>query len=235
VISSIPLQNIPDNINELLALSEERYLRLMSILRYEAKDLQDLLDYALHEAILLTKSKLGYIYFYSEATKQFTINSWSKDVMQECTITNPQTVYEMEKTGLWGEVVRQRKSIIINDFQAPNPLKKGYPEGHAPLTCFLTIPIFDHQEIIAVVGLANKETAYTEEDLKQLELFMAAVWLIVEQKKLEATLEDKTKELEKINKYMVGRELKMVELKKELERLTYNISQPPQNITAQDN
>ena len=62
--------------------------------------------------------------------------------MKECGVLNPQTIYELDKTGIWGEVVRQRKEIIVNDFLAYHPLKKGYPEGHAPLYRFLSIPIF---------------------------------------------------------------------------------------------
>lgn len=41
-----------------------------------------------------------------------------------------------------GEAVRQGKPIILNDFQKEHALKKGYPEGHAPLNKFMTIPIF---------------------------------------------------------------------------------------------
>jgi GAF domain-containing protein len=191
----------------------------MRTLKYEASNIQDLLDFALQEAIGLTKSKIGYIYFYSELTKKFTLNSWSREVMNECKIQNPQTEYELEKTGIWGEAVRQRKSVILNDFTTPNALRKGYPEGHAPLSRFLTIPVFLHQEIVAVVGLANKETDYDLEDIKQLELFMAAVWLIVEKKKLEDDFKSKTEELAKMNTFMVGRELKMMELKERMEKL----------------
>ena len=52
-----------------------------------------------------------------------------------------QTVYDLDKTGIWGEAVRQGKPIILNDFQKEHALKKGYPEGHAPLNKFMTIPI----------------------------------------------------------------------------------------------
>jgi GAF domain-containing protein len=177
-------------------LSEDRFQRLMRILKYEAKDLQDFLDFTLNEAIDLSKSKIGYIYHYSESAKQFTLNSWSREVMQECTIRDPQIIYDLDKTGIWGEAVRQRKPIILNDYQAPHPLKKGYPEGHSLLSRFLTVPVFDQKEIVAVVGLANKAAEYTEEDIKQLELFMAAAWLIVKQKKAQHLLNERFKELQ---------------------------------------
>jgi len=160
----------------------ERMRRLVNILHYNTEDNQQFLDYALSEAIELTHSRLGYIYFYNEAEQQFTLNTWSKEVMKECTIQDPQTIYQLEKTGLWGEAVRQRKTIIENDFYKPNPLKKGYPEGHAPLKKFLTVPIFDEGKIVAVIGVANKETDYDESDALQLSLLMDSVWKIVDRR-----------------------------------------------------
>lgn len=46
--------------------------------------------------------------------------------MPACTVANPSTIYKLEKTGIWGEAVRQRRPIMVNDFDAPEPLKKGY-------------------------------------------------------------------------------------------------------------
>ena len=90
--------------------------------------------------------------------------------MEECRVMEPETIYELEKTGIWGEGVRQRKPIMINDFHAENPLKKGHPDGHVSLQKFLTIPVFSGNRIVAVVGVANKETDYTESDIDQLTL-----------------------------------------------------------------
>ncbi|HSQ78662.1 MAG TPA: GAF domain-containing protein, partial [Nitrospirota bacterium] len=147
-----------------------------------------LLDFALDEAIALSGSKFGYLYFYHEDTQDFILHAWSKDVMAECTIANPQTDYKLEKTGIWGEVVRQRKPIIVNDFSAPNPLKKGYPEGHAPLIRFFSVPVFSEGRIVAVVGFANRSAEYTDRDVSQMTLLMDSVWKIVERKKAEEKL-----------------------------------------------
>ncbi len=165
---------------EQIHLNETRLKSLLNIMQYRTNTTQEFLDYALNEVIKLTQSKIGYIYFYHEDRRQFVLNTWSKDVMKECTITNPQTCYELEKTGVWGEAVRQRKSIILNDFQADHPLKKGYPEGHAPLTRFLTIPVFKEDQIVAVVAVANKTSDYDETDVLQLSLFMDSVWKSVD-------------------------------------------------------
>jgi PAS domain S-box-containing protein len=168
--------------------SETRLQSLLDIWQFTSYDLRDLFDKALDHAIRLTASKLGYIFYYDEKTRQLTLNSWSKEAMRECLITEPQTVYDLDKTGVWGEAVRQRKPIVLNDYTKPDPLKKGYPEGHVRLKRFLTIPVFDGDKIVAVIGVANKEDAYNESDIRQLTLLMEAVWVISDHRRMQAEL-----------------------------------------------
>ncbi len=155
---------------------ERRLGCLERLARLQAATLRELLDQALEESLTLTGSTLGYIYWYDEVRKEFTLHSWSTAVMSACSITNLQRVYQLEKTGVWGEAVRQRRPIMLNDFAAPHPHKKGFPEGHAALTRFLTVPVEVDGRIVAVVGAANKADPYDDEDVRQLRLFMDAVW-----------------------------------------------------------
>jgi len=172
-----------------LALNEQRLQALLEISQYQATDLQEMLDFALAKVLQITGSQFGYIYHYHEDRQEFVLNTWSNGVMPACSVTDPQTIYQLDKTGIWGEAVRQRRTILINDFSADNPLKKGYPEGHVPLDRFLTVPVFDlDRKIVAVVGVANKELPYTEQDVQQLELMMAEVWRIVKRLELEQKL-----------------------------------------------
>ena len=172
-----------------LAKNEQRLQALLEISHYQAADIQALLDFALEKVIQITDSKIGYIYHYHEEQQEFVLNTWSKEVMPACTVANPTTTYKLDKTGFWGEAVRQRKTIMTNDFDAPDDLKKGYPEGHVHLSRFLTVPIFGNdQKIVAVVGVANKEQPYSEQDVQQLELMMSEVWRIVTRLELETKL-----------------------------------------------
>ena len=175
---------------EQIRLNETRLMSLLEIMQHRSKTVQEFLDYALDEAIKLTQSKIGYIYLYHEDSRQFILNTWSKEVMHECTVANPQTCYELEKTGIWGEAVRQRKPIILNDFQEAHPLKKGYPEGHAHLNKFMTVPVFKDDAIVAVVGVANKSKDYDEADVLQLTLLMDVIWKSVDIKMGEEKLRE---------------------------------------------
>jgi PAS domain S-box-containing protein len=167
---------------------EVRLKSLVNILQYDSVSIQEFLDHALDEAIKLTASKIGYIYFYDAERQEFVLNSWSREVMKECTIQEKQTIYSLDKTGIWGEAVRQNKPIVVNDFQGPNQLKKGYPEGHVELFKFLTVPIHQNNRIVALAAVANKETDYDETDVLQMTVLLEAVWKTVEAKMAEENL-----------------------------------------------
>jgi PAS domain S-box-containing protein len=168
--------------------NEDRLRSIVAILQDRPGTVGEFLDHALDEAIKLTESKIGYIYFYNQDRRELTLNSWSKDVMDQCTIVDPQTCYELDNTGIWGEAVRQRQAVIVNDFQAGHPLKKGYPAGHAPLFKFMTVPVFRNDRIVAVVGVANKEEDYDQTDALQLTLLMDVVWKSVDIRRGETAL-----------------------------------------------
>jgi hypothetical protein len=140
---------------------------MVDILQHPSESLQDFLNYSLDQSVALTRSEMGYIYHYSEERREFVLNTWSRQVMDACRVANPPSVYALEATGIWGEAVRQRKPILVNDFHAANPLRKGLPEGHVRLDRFMTLPVFKEDEIVGVVGLANKAEDYTETDVLQ--------------------------------------------------------------------
>jgi PAS domain S-box-containing protein len=173
---------------EAIKLNEARLAGLLRISQYQAESIQELLNYALEEAIALTASKMGFIYLFDDNSQQLTLNTWSSEVKWESTITDPQTIYRLEDIGIWGEAVRQGRPMVVNDFLASHPLQEGYPAGQAPHK-FLTIPVFANKRIVAVVGVAKKAADYDEADVLQLTLMMDAVWKIVERRQAEEELQ----------------------------------------------
>ncbi|MHC9538262.1 MAG: PAS domain S-box protein [Vulcanimicrobiota bacterium] len=182
-----------------ILLHNRRLQILLSLAQMKDTEMQAILNQALEYVLQLTRSTVGYIYHYNESEKQFVLNSWSKDVMKECTIIDPQTVYQLDKTGIWGEAVRQQKPIMVNDFQADNPLKKGYPEGHVCLKRFLTVPVFSDGIIVAVIGVGNKIEPYDDMDIVQLELLGESVWSISRMKDDERKIRQYALELKELN------------------------------------
>lgn len=165
---------------ERIKLNEARLHSLYEISQHKFEDEQDLLNFALEQAVKLTGSKVGHLRQYDETEEVFRLIAYSHKVMDECKVTGRSTVRKLEETGLWGEAVRQRKAIAVNDYNAPNPFKKGQPAGHVELLRYLTVPVFYADKIVAVVGVANKESDYNDTDILQLSLLMEAAWRIIE-------------------------------------------------------
>jgi len=193
------LQQAKEAQREEIKRNETRLNSILNILQHSSDSVREFLDYTLEEAIKLTGSKIGYILHYIENKQEFIINTWSKGAMQECSMDYKPTVFYLNQTGIWGEVVRQRNPIIINDYQTPNPLKKGCPEGHAHIQRFLEIPVYSDNRIVAVVAVANKESEYDQTDILQLSLLMDSVWKVVNMKKMEEELININQQLQKSN------------------------------------
>ena len=170
---------------EAIQKDEARMEALLRISKYEAESIQVFLDYSLEEVVRITSSKIGYIYFLNEDTKELSLNSWSKDLMKEGTAEQLLTLYSLDEAGFWGEAVRQRKPIVNNDFQAPHPPKNGRSEGYTALYRFVSCPVIFNDRIVAVVGVANKESDYTDSDVRQMILMMDTVWKYTEHRKTE--------------------------------------------------
>ena len=181
-----------------LRLDESRLEVLLEFSQMAEATLQEITDFALEQTVRLTGSTIGYLAFVDETETVLTMHSWSKTAMTECAIADGPIVYPLESTGLWGEALRQRKPIITNDYPSPNPLKKGYPDGHIRLTRHMNIPVFDGERIVAVAGVANKQEPFDESDVRQLTLLMQGMWRLLERKRADEELKKHRDRLEEL-------------------------------------
>lgn len=63
----------------------------------------------------------------------------------------------------------------------------------------MDIPIYDGSKIVALVGVGNKRTDYTDFDVKQLELLFEDMWKVILRKELRDALKLFSKDFEKAN------------------------------------
>jgi GAF domain-containing protein len=196
--------------------------------------LQEITDFALEEAVRLTQSTMGYLAFLNEDESVLTMHSWSKSAMAECAIQDKPILYPVESTGLWGEAVRQRRPVFTNDYATANPLKKGYPQGHVAVKRHMNVPVFDGSRIVVVAGVGNKNEEYDKGDADQLILLMESMWRMIERQRAEEALRQNVEELrasnnelKRFNRAMIDRELRMIELKQELNELCLQAGLPP--------
>jgi len=171
-----------------MSLDEARLDSLLRISNFTYGTIHNLLEFVLEEAIQLTASKMGFIFFYSPEKKELTLSNWSKEAMKECAVASYPKIFKLDELGLLAEPIRHMKPIMLNDYSAGHPAKKGYPSGHMAITRFLSVPIVFEKKPVAIIGVANKADEYDSADVRQLELMMNAAWRTVEQKKAEIEL-----------------------------------------------
>jgi len=176
------------NSEEALRLNESRLEALWRLSQMTGASIRQISDFALEEGVRLTKSNIGFVGFMDEKESVLTIQSWSKTVMEQCAVGDKPIEYPLKTAGLWGEAIRQRQPIITNDYEAPNPYKKGYPQGHVPIKRNLNLPVFDGERIVAVAGVANKDEAYDESDVRHLTLLMNSMWSLLKRQRAEEAM-----------------------------------------------
>jgi len=166
----------------------ERAKALLHISQMSGEPDDEIARFALGKVLELTGSPVGYLGYTNADESEITMVYWLVKTAEECSVKEKPLTLMVSETGLLAEAIRQRKPVITNDYAAPSPLKKGLPEGHVPLTRHMNIPLFEKDHIVAVVGVGNKETDYTEADVQQLTLLMDAMWRVIEKKKADALI-----------------------------------------------
>ena len=163
-------------------------LRLRSLLKLNKMidtSEKEIMDFVTEEVLNISQSKFGFIGLMNEEETVYYAHAYSKKVMKECKTVKSPLVFPIEGAGIWAEAIRHRKSIMINNYPAPNPAKKGYPKGHVPITRFLCVPVFEGERIVSLVCVANKEKDYQDPDVDAVTSMLNDMWRLIRYKRSE--------------------------------------------------
>ncbi|MHC4244142.1 MAG: MEDS domain-containing protein, partial [Planctomycetota bacterium] len=179
--------------DEELKLHEIRLQALLDLNKMTEASEQKILDFVREEVIKVTQSQFAFLGFMNDDESVMTMDNWSKETMAKCAVVDKSMDFIVAEAGLWGEPVRQRRPVVVNDYNAPHPVKKGFPQGHVPIEKFLGIPVFDGEHIVAVAGVANKVNDYDESDIRAIESMMNDTWKLLRQKQNEKEIQNLAK------------------------------------------
>lgn len=141
--------------------------------------IKEVLQKTLDEAEKLTMSSIGFFHFVEEDQTTLSLQAWSTNTEKTgCKVPEKREHYCLDKAGVWADAVRERKSVIHNDYVSLKS-RKGMPEGHVVVRREVVIPIFHGDNIIALMGVGNKPSDYDEEDLYWLEMLAGHVQHII--------------------------------------------------------
>lgn len=152
--------------------TEKRLQTLVELAQTNGSSFADVANYVLNKIVELTDSEMGYLAFLEGNGRLLRMHAWSEKGWDKCRVPHKSTLYDMNEVGIWGEPIRQRKPIVVNDFSAENPLKRGVPNGHVQMNRYMAVPIYYNGEIVATAGVANKTLPYDESDVVQISLLV---------------------------------------------------------------
>ncbi len=168
----------------------------------DTASLDELIQRGLDESVRLTESRIGYFHFVNADQATIRLHTWSTGTKKICT-TVEATHYPIAEAGIWVDCVHRRTPVIHNDYDA-EPHRKGLPAGHVTLTRDLGVPVFEEGQIVAVLGVGNKEAPYDQHDIDLSQLLANTVWSIVHRKRVQEHLREqiaaRTVELEQRNR-----------------------------------
>ncbi len=123
---------------------------------------------ALETAISLTGSVFGFAGYIDPKTGFLVSSALTRNVWETCQTEKKEAVVFHKIRGLRGWVLANKQPILMNEVAA-DPRSSGTPEGHIPITRFLSAPALIGDELVGQIALANSDTDYTEDDLEAVE------------------------------------------------------------------
>ncbi len=167
-----PKQHIPEN------------LLLKSITKALSRYIAETDPYILFNGLLdtlleLTGSEYGFIgevfytddqipYIKSYATSNI---AWNEETQKLYEQTKKKGMIFSRPDSLYGAVLKTGKMIIAND-PATDSRSYGIPPGHPPLNTFMGIPFYAGEELLGMVGIANRRNGYHQGLAQSLSPFL---------------------------------------------------------------
>jgi GAF domain-containing protein len=205
--------------------TREKLTRIL-LLTPEENMYADVLDLLLG----LFESEFGYFGYISEEG-HLVCPSMTRHIFPACQVPDKTVTFRREIWGgLWGRILLERKSLIMNE-------SHRVPHGHLPIERSFGSPILYRGKLIGQFHFANRSHDYTEDDVAFLERICDFVAPVLnarlrrdeeerarhaaqeQVRKANEELREKVAELELVNKALIDREERMIELKAEIERL----------------
>lgn len=150
--------------------------------------LDDLIQKALDVVSDLVDSPIGFYHFVDDDQKNLALQQWSSRTLKEfCTAEGKGSHYPIDKAGVWVDCVRLGRPVIHNDYPSL-PHKKGLPKGHPPVIRELVVPVMREEKIVAIMGVGNKPTPYSDQDLETVSFIADVTWQIILNKRIEEQL-----------------------------------------------
>lgn len=211
---------------------------------FSGLDLEAVVQKATDAATRLTGAKFG-AFFYNvtdetgESYLLYTLSGAPREAFEKFGLPRNTPVFAPT---FRGEGIVRSADILSDPRYGRNPPHRGMPPGHLPVRSYLAVPVTSSSgEVIGGLFFGHPETdVFTEQSdriaagialhaalaIDNARLFEEARKEIAERKRVEDQLRQNSEEFARFNGAAVGRELRMIELKKEINALCEQLGQP---------
>jgi len=143
----------------------------------------EFLTETLDEVGRLLESPIGFYHCIDAGGESLSLTAWSTATTEHfCNARDRCNHLDLRDAGVWVDCIRERRPVIHNDYQAL-PHRRGLPEGHAHLVREAVVPIFRDGRVVAVLGIGNKSSDYTEHDVQLASHLGDVAWEIAEHRR----------------------------------------------------
>ncbi|MGH8179172.1 MAG: HD domain-containing phosphohydrolase [Steroidobacter sp.] len=132
------------------------------------------------QAAEATHSPLAFLYFVNPEHKTLALAAWRERGQSHITMADAEP-RPLSHASLFTECVRARHVTSSND-----PGRKPQGDGLPDLQRYIAAPMIENDETVAVLGVANREAGYGEEDQRALVVLADGVWRVLHAKRAHA-------------------------------------------------
>ncbi len=146
----------------------------------------------------LTGSPFGFVGYIDESTGSLIVPTFSEKIWERCSLKDCNPDEDMafhEYKGLWGWVLENRKPLMTND-PANNTRSTGVPDGHLPISRFLSCPALVNEKLVGQIAVANSDKEYDHVDFQVIERLAQLYALAIQRRRTEIELETAKKTAE---------------------------------------
>ncbi len=141
------------------------------------------------QAEQLTESQIGFLHIIHIDQNEIELQTWSTNTLQTmCTADSSLTHYPLAEAGIWADCVRMGQPLLFNQYD-DLAQRRGLPSGHARVSRLMTAPVVRSGQIVAILGVGNKISDYTDRDLEFLAHIATSAWDIILRKQAEDSLQ----------------------------------------------
>ena len=175
------IQDVSDlqETDERVHLNEERLEALLELHQRRNSSVSEIAEFTLEKAVKLTHSQIGYLGLLNADNNTLEMYEWP---MQKKNHEKKVWKHPVNFSGMWGEAIRERETIVNNSSSGPGPTKGIKPELEGKINRYINVPVMDGDQVVAVAAVVNKSEDYDSSDVRQITLLFNGMWKLIQRK-----------------------------------------------------